>query len=131
MHPCKHRPISLSNKNIALAKGRFFLSRWESESPKSINGEAFIWTQCLGGREQLFLDWLGPHLEKKNDRAARYSLLPCVKELLEESKEVATPMSGSNKWGLVGITPHGKSFWVIIGLKPTGEYFLNTCYRKF
>jgi hypothetical protein len=131
MYQCTHLPITVRDEKSALAKGRAFLEKWEAESPKSAKDEAFMWVKCFGGRKQLFLDWLGPHLEKKKDKVNRYRLLPCVKELLEKTKDEATPMDEPDKWGLVGITSDGRSFWVIIGLKPSGEYFLNTCYRKY
>lgn len=94
-----------------------------------------MWVKCFGGRDQLFLDWFEPHLNKKKgkNRLSRYRLIPCVKELLEKTEDQAVPMSEPNKWGLSGIIPayHGQYFWVIIGLKPTGEYYLSTCYRKY
>ncbi len=139
MYECKKLPIADAKNQVVYGKARSLLTKWLEGSPKSAKGEPYVWVKCFGGRDQLFLDWFEPHLNKKKgkNRLSRYRLIPCVKELLEKTKDEAVPMNEPTKneppkWGLSGIIPayHGQYFWVIIGLKPTGEYYLNTCYRK-
>jgi len=67
-----------------------------------------------GQKRKIFLDRFKWHLKDKNitDVARRLKLLPCVKELLENSK--LKPRKEGNTYKFTGVTPGGEIFTVIV-----------------
>ncbi len=135
MYHCKINPISGHNTISILKKGEAFLKSWLEGCPKNASKRPFIRLRWLNAN--LFIDHVGPHWKKKSmkDKAARYGVLPCVKELLDKSKDEPTLLEQTKdqiKWILEGLTPKGQHFQVIIAQfqdgKNAGEYFLNTAY---
>lgn len=137
MYQCKIEPILGHDSKIVLEKSKSFLRAWIENAPKTAKGRSFIQVTWFKSRQEIYLDYLASHLDNKglNDQIRRYRLIPCVRELLEKSKENPISMDSTdkhNKWNLVGLTPRGVSFYVIIsqfrGGKLSGERFLNTFY---
>lgn len=137
MYQCKTEPIS-GHPNIEIVKrGEAFLKKWMDECPKKLQWRPFTRVRWIDGEVEIFLDRFLPHWNRKSliQKAPRYRLLPCVRELLDKNREKPVIMDGTreqNKWGLVGLTPRGKSFLVIVGEFTEGDYFgefyLNTAY---
>lgn len=135
MYQCKTDPILGHNSKSIFKKGEAFLKNWLEGCPKHTNKRPFIRLKWM--KANLFLDYIEPHWKKKSvkDKAARFGVLPCVKELLESNKDEPILMDQTKdqiKWILEGLTPRGQHFQVIIGQfqkgKNAGEYFLNTAY---
>lgn len=130
MYQCKALPITGHTDKVIRAKGRVFLKKWQSEHP---GPPPHVWVRCFkGGRRKIYLHEIGPHIEDHTgdlDRARRYSLLPCVKELLEKTKEQPAPMP-NGMLALTGVTPipEAKTFWVFIRIEENGRYVLRTAY---
>ncbi len=76
-----------------------------------------------------YIDAFERHLDKKEIRnmAGRYSLTPCVFELLRFSNDKPEYSEGHNYF-LVGKTPCGKEFKVIVRKKGDG-YVLRSYFR--
>lgn len=76
-----------------------------------------------------YIDTFERHLDKKEIRnmAGRYSLTPCVFELLKFSNDQPQYSEGHNYF-LTGRTPCGKDFKVIVRKKSAG-YVLRTYFR--
>jgi hypothetical protein len=126
---------SYSHEDNIIREGRTFLKNWIKQCT-TINNRPYMRFQ--GGR--LFLDWVEGHIEKKKkiEKAARYQLMPCVRELLENTTDKPTferKENNQEKFKLEGVTPritpipYGSKFLVIIAVplkKNRGEPFLNT-----
>lgn len=83
----------------------------------------------LGGLQRVFIDDSHFHIEKKDrvDMVARFRLLPCVKELLRNSRDTPHTTRDGNLM-LDGMTPTGDQFRVIIRPEKKGGC-LQSFYR--
>jgi hypothetical protein len=128
MYQCKTPPISSRESHRVFSKAYAFLKVWKAETkinpPCVILKDSYI-------RQPVFLNWFRGHIEKKSpqEKLRRYRLLPCVRELLENTTYPAKKMKAGN-YLLEGLTPDGILFRVIIKPDPRGRLHLVSCYPR-
>lgn len=128
----KESPIRGRNNNAILRESRKFYKQWCKDcSGKNAKRRPSVKSKSLkNGKRQkrkIFIDRFQEHLKPKNnhDVARRMRLLPCVRDLLENTEE--KPIKGGNDYQFTGKTPSGRLFKVIIKEAPNKLYFV-TCY---
>jgi len=66
------------------------------------------------------------------DKVSRYRILPCVRELLENTNEtpVRETEAGQSYYVFYGTTPNGWEFKVAVKRDQAGKFRLISCYRS-
>jgi len=112
MYQCKTSEINAGSNNRVIEQARKFIEEWRSECSGS---KPYVRVKFLGKKQRVFIDDFHYHIEDKNlkDKAGRYRLIPCVKELLKHSSDEPSITNDGNLM-LQGQTPTGDKFKVII-----------------
>ena len=128
----KESPIRGRNNKAILRESRKFYKQWCRDcSGKYAKRRPSVKSKSLkNGKRQkrkIFIDRFQEHLTPKNihDVARRVHLLPCVRDLLENTEE--KPIKRGNDYQFTGKTPSGMLFKVIIKEAANKLYFV-TCY---
>jgi hypothetical protein len=128
MYRCKFLPITARKTKRVLSEAYQFIEEWRAESRGS-RPYVRVKFLVLGRRQRVFIDDFHYHLERKSpvDMVARFRLLPCVKELLRNSRDTPHTTRDGNLM-LDGMTPTGDQFRVIIRPEKKGGC-LQSFYR--
>jgi len=126
MYLCKTLPITASKTKRVLSEAYSFIKEWRGQSRGS---RPYVRVNFLKGHQRVFIDDFHYHIEKKElpDRVERFRLLPCVKELLKNTRDEPRITRDGNLM-LEGTTPTGDQFAVIIRPEKKGGC-LQTFYR--
>ncbi|MBF0552267.1 MAG: hypothetical protein HQK60_17245 [Deltaproteobacteria bacterium] len=123
MFQSTEKPIEGRDKEAINLAGWSFYDQWcakhvgrdEGKRPR-VKSRAFKDDQ--GNSQVVFIDLIRIHFKKKNsdDTARRLRLLPCVKDLLENSEDVPEikEEGRKRKYILRGMTPDGERFIVVV-----------------
>lgn len=125
-------PIKGRSSKVIIRRGRKFAKEWQKSS-SGLKGKRRPYvkvTASKGERQRsrkVFLDRFEEHLHSKNigDVTRRMRLLPCVRDLLENSGVVANMEGDICQFS--GRTPRGQIFEVVLK-EENGELFLLTFY---
>ena len=128
MYQCLNQPFQHKHPHQVFSAAYAFLKQWKRDSgvtPPAVTVIAF------NPPEPVLLNWFRGHTEKNSepDKERRYRLLPCVRELLENSTDPPTPR-GQEDYALEGLTPGGNVFRVIIKRDPKGKLHLLGCFPR-
>lgn len=136
--PVKPEPISIfcskeshirgRNNKAILRESRKFYRQWCKDcSGRKAKRRPSVKSKSLkngrGQKRKIFIDRFQEHLNPKNiyDVARRMRLLPCVRDLLENTEE--KPIKRGNDYQFTGKTPSGRLFKVIIKEAANKLYF--------
>jgi len=116
MYKCKVFPYPIGSKRPekVMPAAQRFIRKWEAETP---DGAPFVTVKCFGEPAKVFIGLAFRHIRRQRhilDVARRFRLLPCVKELLEESTDIPVP-TGDGNLMLEGKAPTKELFRVILG----------------
>jgi hypothetical protein len=108
--------------------GKAFFAKWYIDAGPS---PPSIFVAVL--EEQVLIRALKGHLDSKPipQRSPRYKILPCVRELLENTTylpEVIKDEEGKVSYVFFGVTPRGWEFKVVVKRDSQGKLRLITCY---
>jgi hypothetical protein len=127
MYQCRTQPITGAHSHAVLRTAYAFLKQWKRDtgvSPPGLPAPAF-------DNELVLLNWFRSHTDAKislPNKVRRYRLLPCARELLENSTDQPFRAANGN-YVLHGLTPDGLEFRVVI--KPVGQDLrFITCYPR-
>lgn len=125
-------PIRGRNNQAIITQARKFSRQWRKQaSGKKAKRWPHVKPKTLkdgeGKKRKVFLSRWEEHLKKKRARdiARRMKLLPCVRELLENTAEV--PKKQGNDYRFTGKTPGGELFRIIVR-EEKGKLYLLTFY---
>jgi hypothetical protein len=130
MYQCRANTFTGKSRKV-FSKGKEFFRQWYADtgtSPPSIRVPAV-------SRRPILINWLKRHIDAKPvaDKITRYRILPCVRELLEntpDSPVQETDESGEPADVFYGLTPQGWEFKVTIKRDRHGCLRLISCYRS-
>jgi hypothetical protein len=128
MYQCREQPFKHPHSKRVFRAAYAFLKKWKEETgvvPPSVLVKAFT------PPEQVLLNWFRSHTEKnaEPDKERRYRLLPCVRELLENTTAPPTPR-GCDNFALDGLSPDGTSFKVILRRDRQNRLHLLGCFPR-
>lgn len=125
MYQCSKQPFSGPDSAV-LRRSYRFLKQWKEDtatSPPGVEVQSF--------EQPVLINWFRKHTDPKfnrQDKVRRYRLLPCVRELLENTTDPPFEAANGN-FILEGMTPAGLEFRAVI--KPHGQrLYLITCYPR-
>lgn len=128
----KESPIRCRNNKAIFRESRKFYKQWCKDcSGRKAKRRPSVKSKSLkngrGQKRKIFIDRFQEHLKSKNkyNVARRVRLLPCVRDLLENSGE--TPIKRGNDYQFTGKTPCGGLFKVIIK-ETANKLYLFTFY---
>jgi hypothetical protein len=116
------------DKVLPIAKA--FIENWKAQFT---DRQIYVDLKCFPEPTLLYVNSGFRHIEGANERlrkpspaqiARRYRFLPCVRELLENSKETPEPTRDGNLMLSGKTEPYNERFKVIFGIGelPTGKY---------
>jgi len=126
---CRQESLTSNDPSKILKEARKIIEEIRDKCRENGHTTLFIKSSGLKSKPKFYIEDFHYHIESKwlHDMEGRYSLIPCVFELLRFTRDEPT-LSREKNYYLEGITADEKKFKVIVRKERSG-YVLQSFFR--